>query len=87
MTKSVRDLPERIQELIRVREWDMRNPGALKQFKLQKVKKLPSIAVDGKLIFEAIIPDQEELIQTIHDCLQREVDHEKNKHRGSGSRM
>ena len=48
--------------MIEVREWDMRSLDAGKLFKKSRVKKLPSIAVNGELVFESRIPDQDELI-------------------------
>ena len=65
MAQTVRDLPPDIQERISVREWDMRNPGHLNAFKSAKVKRLPSIAIAGKLVFESLIPDTEELVDVI----------------------
>ena len=51
--------------MITVREWDMRNPGHLDAFKTAKVKRLPSIAIAGKLVFESLIPDRLELVDAI----------------------
>lgn len=65
MAKAVRDLPTEFQEMIEVREWDMRSPDAREYFAKKKVKKLPSIAIDGNIAFEALIPDQDELIDAI----------------------
>ena len=66
MAQAVRDLPQEVHEMIEVREWDMRNPAHLEVFKAAKVKKLPSIAIGGELVFEALIPDREELTQEIN---------------------
>jgi len=65
MAQTVRDLPEGVQEIITVREWDMRNPGHLDVFKTANVRRLPSIAIAGELLFEALIPDREELVEAI----------------------
>lgn len=65
MAKSVRDLPEEIHALIEVREWDMHTAESREHFKTANVRKLPSIAIGGKLIYEALIPDQDELIEKI----------------------
>ena len=70
MAKSVRDLPEDIQALIEVREWEMRTPHAMAVFKKAKVSKLPSIAIAGELAYEAEIPEQDELIKTIRQHYQ-----------------
>ena len=65
MVQAVRDLPQEIQTIIKVREWDMRTPDAIRLFKENRIKKLPSIAIAGKPMFESLIPDQEELIGAI----------------------
>ena len=61
MAKSVRDLPEDIKSLIDIREWDMRTLEGNKRFRELKAKSLPSIALDGEVVYEALIPGQEEL--------------------------
>ena len=65
MVQAVRDLPPDIQEMIDIREWDMRTPDAVRLFKEKRIKKLPSIAIAGEPIFESLIPDQEDLISAI----------------------
>lgn len=65
MAKSVQALPEDIQNLIEVHEWDMRTLPGNKKFLELKAKSLPSIAMDGVLIYEALIPGQEELAEEI----------------------
>jgi hypothetical protein len=61
MAESVRVLPEDIQNLMDVREWDMRTREGIQRFRELKAKSLPSVALDGELVYEAIIPGQEEL--------------------------
>lgn len=65
MAESVRALPENIQEIIEVRQWDMRTLDGVQKFRELKAKSLPSIAMDGELVYEALIPMQEELIRDI----------------------
>jgi len=73
MAESVRVLPEEIQEIIEVHEWDMRTREGIQRFRDLRAKSLPSVALDGDLVYEAIIPGQEELC----DELRRRYD-EKN---------
>ena len=61
MAESVKVLPEEIQELIDVKEWDMRTREGIQRFRELKAKSLPSVALDGELVYEAIIPMQEEI--------------------------
>lgn len=62
MAESVKVLPEEIQKIINVYEWDMRTREGIQRFKELKAKSLPSVALDEELVYEAIIPGQEELI-------------------------
>jgi hypothetical protein len=65
MAESVRVLPEDIQNLMHVQEWDMRTREGIQRFRELKAKSLPSVALDGELVYEAIIPMQEELCEEI----------------------
>ena len=65
MAESVKVLPDDIQEIIEVQEWDMRTREGVARFRELKAKSLPSVALDGELTYESIIPMQEELIAEI----------------------
>jgi hypothetical protein len=65
MAESVRDLPDNIQNKIAAQEWEMRTLEGVARFKDLKAKSLPSIALDDELVYESIIPMQEELIAEI----------------------
>ena len=65
MAESVKVLPEEIQDLIEVHEWDMRTLEGNSRFLALKGKCLPSIALDGQLVYESFIPGQDELISEI----------------------
>ena len=67
MAESVKALPEDIQDLIEIYEWDMRTREGVARFKELRAKMLPSVALNGELVFEANIPPQEDLIQAIRD--------------------
>ncbi|MBW2482956.1 MAG: hypothetical protein JRF38_23460 [Deltaproteobacteria bacterium] len=66
MAESVKVLPQDIQEIIEVHEWDMRTREGVQRFRELKAKSLPSVALDGDLVYESLIPMQEELIAEIH---------------------
>lgn len=76
MAESVKVLPEEIQQMIVVSEWDMRTREGVQRFRELKAKSLPSVALDGELVYEALIPMQEELIAEIRRRYQQ-----KNRHR------
>jgi hypothetical protein len=65
MAKSVKDLPDETKELIEIREWDMRTLEGHRRFIKLKAKSLPSIALEGELAYESLIPGQEELTAEI----------------------
>ncbi len=65
MAESVKALPEDIQQLIDVREWDMRTREGVNRFRELRAKSLPSVALDEDLVYEALIPPQEELVEEI----------------------
>ena len=65
MAESVKVLPDNIQKIIEVQQWDMRTREGVERFRELKAKSLPSVALDGELIYESIIPMQEELIAEI----------------------
>ena len=65
MAESVKVLPDNIQKIIEVQEWDMRTREGVERFRTLKAKSLPSIALDGELVYESIIPMQEELMDEI----------------------
>jgi hypothetical protein len=71
MAESVKVLPDNIQNMIEVQEWDMRTLEGVARFKDLKAKSLPSIALDGDLVYESIIPMQEELIAEIEKRYKR----------------
>ena len=65
MAESVKVLPEDIKSLINVHEWDMRTRDGVQRFRELKAKSLPSVALDEELVYESLIPMQEELIEEI----------------------
>ena len=65
MAESVKVLPQNIQEIIEVHEWDMRTREGVQRFRELKAKYLPSVALDGDLVYESLIPMQQELIDEI----------------------
>ncbi len=65
MAESVRSLPTEILKQIEVREWDMRTREGIRRFNELGARSLPSIAINGELVFEAIIPGQEDLVREI----------------------
>ncbi len=65
MLAAVADLPKEIKDTIDYHEWSLRNREGIDMFKRFNARSLPSIAINGKLRFESLIPTSEELIQEI----------------------
>lgn len=65
MAKAVKALPENIQKIVDIYEWDMRTREGVKRFRELKAKSLPSVALNGDLVYESLIPMQEELCSEI----------------------
>ena len=65
MAEAVKVLPVPIQKIIEVYEWDMRTKEGIQRLRELKAKSLPSIALENELVFESVIPGQEELIDEI----------------------
>jgi hypothetical protein len=71
MAESVKVLPQNIQDMIEVSEWDMRTLEGVARYKAVSAKSLPSIAMDGNIIYSSIIPGQEVLIEEIEQRFYR----------------
>ena len=73
MAKSVRELPADIKDSIDIHEWDMRTIEGHNRCKELKATCLPAIALDNELIYESIIPAQNELISEINKRLLNKI--------------
>lgn len=65
MMESIAALPEDVQAMIEYREWSIKNKDALAKFMELKGKVLPTICIEGDRVFESIIPQYEELIDSL----------------------
>ncbi len=74
MLAAVADLPKKIKDekdKINYHEWSLSDREGIDMFKKFKARSLPSIAIDGELQFESLIPTQEDLIKTITQNLEK----------------
>jgi hypothetical protein len=69
MVAAVADLPKEIKDKIDYHEWSLRNREGIEMFKKFNARSLPSIAINGEIQFESLIPPQEDLIQAINQKL------------------
>jgi hypothetical protein len=65
MVAAVKDLPQEILDEVECREWSLRELRGVTRFRELGARSLPAVAIEGKLVFEAIIPGREELIAAI----------------------
>lgn len=62
MMESIAALPKDVQDMIEYKEWSIKNKDSVAKFIELKGKVLPTICIEGDLVFESIIPQYEELI-------------------------
>jgi len=65
MMESIAALPKEIQDIIEYKEWSIKNKEGIGKFIEMKGRVLPTIAIQGDLLFESIIPQYEELIDAM----------------------
>jgi hypothetical protein len=62
MMESIAALPDEVQEMIEYKEWSIKTKEGIGKFTQLKGKVLPSICIEGDVVFESIIPQYEQLI-------------------------
>ena len=65
MMESLAALPDDVQEMIDYREWSIKTKEGVKRFTDLKGKVLPTICIEGDLVFQSLIPQYEELIDEL----------------------
>jgi hypothetical protein len=65
MMEAIAALPMEIQDNIEYKEWSIKNKEGIGKFIEMQGKVLPTIAIQGDLLFESIIPQYEELIDAM----------------------
>jgi len=65
MMESIAALPKEVQDMIEYKEWSIKTKEGVGKFMEMKGKVLPSVCIEGDLVFESIIPQYEELIDAM----------------------
>ncbi len=65
MMESMAAMPQEVQQIIEYREWSVKNKTGIGKFMELKGKVLPSICIEGDIVFPSIIPQYEELIDAL----------------------
>ena len=67
MMESIAALPEDVQKIIVYKEWSIKTKEGIAMFTKLKGKVLPTICIEGDLVFQSVIPQYEELIDELAD--------------------
>jgi hypothetical protein len=69
MVESVKVLPKEILDLVEVQIWNVRKLEGIKRKMELGARAVPSIAINGEVIFQSGIPQPEDLIRAIQERL------------------
>ncbi len=67
MVEAVKVLPKEIQDVIEVNIWNVKQLEGIKKKRELRAKAVPSIAVNGRVLFQSGIPQNDELIAAISE--------------------
>lgn len=62
MMESIAAMPREIQDMIEYKEWSVKTKDGVAKFQEMKGRVLPTICIEGDLVFPSIIPQYEELV-------------------------
>lgn len=65
MMESIAALPDDVQKMIHYKEWSIKTKTGIGMFTKLKGKVLPTICIEGDLVFQSVIPQYEELIDAL----------------------
>ncbi|MCP4672550.1 MAG: hypothetical protein GY857_14745 [Desulfobacula sp.] len=65
MMESMAAMPQEVQDIIEYKEWSIKNKTGIGKFMELKGKVLPTICIEGDIVFPSIIPQYEELIDEL----------------------
>ncbi len=65
MMESMAAMPQQVQDIIEYKEWSIKNKTGIGKFMELKGKVLPTICIEGDIVFPSIIPQYEELIDEL----------------------
>ncbi|MBS3937669.1 MAG: hypothetical protein KGZ50_03735 [Peptococcaceae bacterium] len=65
MLEAVSALPENVRQHIEFKEWNIKGAEGINKFLGYKARVLPTIVINGDIVFESIIPMYEELLDAL----------------------
>jgi hypothetical protein len=69
MVESVKVLPKEIQDVVEVQIWNVKKLEGIKRKKELGARAIPSIAINGEVVFQSGVPQHEDLIRAIQERL------------------
>ena len=60
-------MPQEIQDIFELKIWDITKPDGLARKTALNAVRMPTLALNGRLVFESSLPAEEELIEAIDD--------------------
>ena len=71
MVEAVKVLPKKMQEVMEIRIWNVKELEGIRKKKELRARVVPSIAINGEVVFQSGIPDEDALIAAINERLSR----------------
>lgn len=65
MLEAVSALPQSIRDHIEFKEWSIKGPDGINKFLELNGRVLPTIVINGDLVFESIVPTSEEILDAL----------------------
>ncbi len=69
MVESVKVLPKEMQESMEIHIWDVKKLEGIKKKRELRARVVPSIGINGEIVFQSGIPQHDELIAAIRERL------------------
>lgn len=71
MVESVKVLPKEMQEIMEIGIWNVKELEGIRKKKELRARIVPSIGINGEIVFQSGIPDQDALLAAINERLSR----------------
>lgn len=65
MLEAVSALPQSVKDLVEFKEWSITTPEGVEKFTSSGGRVLPTIVINGDILFESLIPTDDELFDAL----------------------
>jgi len=69
MVEAVKALPLEVQRIVELRLWNVLEAEGIQRKLALNAVRMPTMAMNNRLVFESCIPNGEELLDAIQECL------------------